>query len=74
MKTKDFVLKKIPLEDFIVILTDAYDNGANYVDIVGQSDDLQDTIGIVIRESYFEQSSPENIPTKFSEEDISLLI
>ena len=44
--------KKIPLKIFIEILQDAWDKGADYIDIIGMPDTIQDNISIAIKEEY----------------------
>jgi len=46
------VFKKIPLEVFINILQDAWNKGADYIDIIGVPDQVQDNIAVAIREEY----------------------
>jgi len=55
---KEIVLKKIPLKIFIDVLTDAWNQGADFIDIIGQADEVQDNIGIAIKQEYYSQ--PEN--------------
>lgn len=66
-------LKKIPLKPFLEALTDIYNRGVDYVDIIGTSGDEQDSIGIAIKEEYF--SEPEEEEEKdLSDEDLNQLI
>ena len=68
----------------IETLTHIYDAGADYVDIVGTQDDVQDTINIVVQEEYMteeplgdeplQEEEEDDIPTKLSDEDINNLI
>lgn len=44
--------KKIPLRIFIDILHDAWNKGADYIDIIGVADQVQDNIAVAIREEY----------------------
>lgn len=44
--------KKIPLKVFMDILHDAWNKGADYIDIIGIADEVQDNIAIAIREEY----------------------
>lgn len=44
--------KKIPLKVFLDILHDAWEKGADYIDIVGVPDEVQDNIAVAIREEY----------------------
>jgi len=46
------IFKKIPLEVFINILQDAWNKGADYIDIIGVPDQVQDNIAVAIREEY----------------------
>ena len=46
---KEVKLQKIPLEAFIEALVHLYENGANFVDIIGVPDVDQDVIGLAVR-------------------------
>lgn len=52
MENKEVVFKKIPLKVFIDILHDAWHKGADYIDIIGVADQVQDNIAVAIREEY----------------------
>lgn len=52
MENNEVIFKKIPLKVFLHILQDAWEKGADYVDIVGIPDEVQDNIAIAIREEY----------------------
>lgn len=81
-------LNKIPLAQFISILEEIYDSGANYVDIEGfpdvDSGELKDIIKLIIRPEYLTDDEEEEIDDvdvkyeenndKLSDEDISDLI
>ena len=56
MKTTNFTIKKIPLEEFISILIELYDGGADFVDVTGKPNSEQDTIQISVLQEYM---SPE---------------
>ena len=43
---------KVRLKEFVEMLSDLYDNGADYVDIVGMKDNAQDTIILEVRDEY----------------------
>lgn len=45
-------IRKIHLNTLIQILVDLYDRGIEYVDIIGQLDDKQDTIGLSFNKDY----------------------
>lgn len=49
----EIILKKIPLKIFINVLTDAWNQGADFVDIIGQANEIQDNIGIAIKQEYY---------------------
>ena len=81
---KEVRFRKINLQFLIETLTHIYDAGADYVDIVGTQDDVQDTINIVVQEEYMteeplgdeplQEEEEDDIPTKLSDEDINNLI
>lgn len=48
----EVIFKKIPLRVFINILNDAWNKGADYIDIIGVPDQVQDNIAVAIREEY----------------------
>ena len=50
-------LRKIPLANFIDILTQLYDEGADYVDIIGKPNDFQDIMQLVVREEYVDREA-----------------
>ena len=60
MENKNEVtLRKIPLKIFLEVLTDAYNRGADYIDIIGTPNELQDNIGIAIKEDYYTKGDGE---------------
>ena len=75
-------IRKIPLEQFIQILSDIYDGGAEYIDIVADKNSKEnsftDVMRIVIKPEYTnvieDDDDDEDINTSFSEEDINKLI
>lgn len=74
---KEVRFRKINLQFLIETLTHIYDAGADYVDIIGIQDDVQDTINIVVQEEYMnteENEEEENDDDKLSDEDINNLI
>jgi hypothetical protein len=52
MENNEVIFKKIPLKVFLDILHDAWEKGADYVDIVGVPDEVQDNIAVAIRQEY----------------------
>lgn len=59
MENNEVTFKKIPLKVFLDILQDAWEKGADYVDMVGVPDEVQDNIAVVIREEYI-NADPED--------------
>ena len=79
---KEIRFRKINLQMLIETLTHIYDAGADYVDIVGMQDDVQDTINIIVQEEYMTEEPLEEEPLEedddepqtLSDEDINNLI
>jgi hypothetical protein len=79
---KEVRFRKINLQFLIETLTHIYDAGADYVDIVGTQDDVQDTINIIVQDDYMtdepleeEEDIPnDDEPQTLSDEDINNLI
>jgi hypothetical protein len=79
-------LRKIPLEGLIQILTDLFEEGADYIDISGQQDDREggaiDVIKITVKPEYMSDDNELEIevdmegerPASLSEEDLNDLI
>lgn len=58
---QEITLRKIPLRILIEVLSDAYNKGADYVDIIGTPNELQDSIGIAIKEEYYTKGDKEDV-------------
>lgn len=81
---KEIRFRKINLQFLIETLTHIYDAGADYVDIVGTQDDVQDTINIIVQDDYMtdepldeeplQEEESDDEPQKLSDEDINNLI
>jgi hypothetical protein len=81
---KEIRFRKINLQFLIETLTHIYDAGADYVDIVGTQDDVQDTINIIVQDDYMtdepldeeplQEEEGDDEPQKLSDEDINNLI
>lgn len=81
---QEITLKKIPLKILIEVLTDAWNKGADFVDIIGVPDELQDNIGIAIKEDYYTKGDKEDLDVdieleidpskKFDDNDLNQLI
>ena len=58
-------LHKIPLSEFIGLLTDLYDSGADFVDISGENsvdgEQLKDTIKITIKLEYLSDYNEDDV-------------
>ncbi len=59
-KPNEVVLVKIPLKHLIDTLVMIYSDGADYVDIVGVPNEMQDSIGIVVRDEYMAKDDGED--------------
>ena len=69
----------IILEEFIDMLKDAYNAGADYIDLIAQDGDGQDRLGVVVREEYmnFDRVRPykdKNIPKILTKTELVLLV
>jgi len=82
-KENEIRLKKIPLKIFLEALTDIYNRGVDFIDIIGKHGEEQDSIGIAIKEEYFsnddildEEGEDREIdfPKDLSDEDLNQLI
>lgn len=65
-------IRKVPLEMFLDVLTDLYNKGVDYVDIIGILDDKQDSIGISFSKDYMNEELQENfdkIPVSVKKDD-----
>ena len=81
-------LRKIPLEGLIQILTNLFEEGADFIDISGQQDEREegsvDVIKITVKPEYMSDDSEleievdmqeeEDKPNSLSEDDINELI
>jgi hypothetical protein len=79
MENNEVTFKKIPLKIFIEILQDAWDRGADYIDIIGVADAIQDNISIAIKEEYMHREEDEedieiNPNKDITDEDLNQLI
>jgi len=69
-------VRKIPLEMFIQTLQELYDNGADYIDISGDSnnsdDKLKDTLIIIVKPEYLSNFNEDEETEEYDEEEISI--
>lgn len=60
MKDNNVKIRKIHLDTLLKVLVEMYDKGVDYIDIVGEIKDVQDTIGISFCEDYMNKDMREN--------------
>lgn len=78
--SKQVKFRKIPLKLLIETLIHIHDSGADYIDIIGVQDDVQDVVTIAVEEEYLRDDTtekPDNIDLindKLSDEDINDLL
>lgn len=71
----EVTIKKIPLKPLLDILQDVWEKGADYVDIIGVTGDVQNNVLIAIRDDYMnseeeeEQSPKKETPDGGDDED-----
>ena len=77
----DVILRKIPLSILLDHLTEIYNSGVDYIDILGVNGEEQDRIGIAFNSSYMSPEEDTNlnqdesqINIKLSDEDLNQLI
>jgi len=71
MENKEVTFKKIPLKVLIDILQDAWDTGADYVDIIGIADVIQDEIAIVVKEEYITEEDNDEYEVDRGDKDLT---
>ena len=69
---KIITLQKIPIKNLMEILSELYNDGADYIDISGMPNVEQDVISISVREEYMNQDEEYN--GDLSDEDLNQLI
>lgn len=63
-KNENVILRKIFLAGFIDMLNELYDNGADYVDLIGSLSGRQDSIIVQVREEYIREDLTEDYLNK----------
>lgn len=63
---------KVPLDLLIKVLQDTWDIGADYVDIIGVPDAIQEEISIAVRDEYISNEEEEGEEESSSEEQTDL--
>lgn len=56
-KKNEVRLKKIPIDMFLQVLTEIYERGVDYFDIIGIPDEEQDTISIIYSADYMSKDA-----------------
>ena len=76
MKTKEgVILKKIYLEEFIDILIDIYDSGADYINMICMPEGNQHMITLEVKEEYmFTEDREEEEGNKLTDEELNQLM
>ena len=67
-------LRKVPVKPLIEMLMEAYNNGLDFVDVVGSHDDVQDMLGLGFYEEYYsrEQRKTTYVELEEDEEEFKL--
>lgn len=71
MENREVTFKKIPLKILIDILQDAWETGADYVDIIGIADVIQDEIAIVVKEEYITEEDDNEYEVDRSDKNLT---
>lgn len=73
---KIITLQKIPIKNLMEILSELYDDGADFIDISGMPNVEQDVISIFVREEYMNQDEEydEEHNGDLSDDDLNQLI
>jgi len=53
------IARKIDLHSFIQTLIEVYNSGADYIDLIGKSEETSDTVSIVVHEDYLSDEEEE---------------
>jgi len=69
MNMKNLLIQKIPLLPLLELLSQLYEEGAEYIDITGMASRKEDTLGIAVREEYYVSPKEE-----LSEDELNKLI
>lgn len=57
---KQVKLRKIHLDTLMKVLVELYDKGVDYIDVIGTTDKVQDSIGISFCSEYMNEDMREN--------------
>ena len=58
MRKKEFKIQMVHLESFISLLMDVYEQGVDFIDIVGFPNNSEDTLRIVMRDEVIGEPLP----------------
>jgi hypothetical protein len=76
-------IRKVHLQTLLDILSDLFDKGVDFVDIIGTLDDEQDSLGISFSKEYMAEEYmgnfdnidiPNQLKTNLSDDDLNQLI
>ena len=75
MKNKKYTVEKVPIEDLLIALNEAYEMGADFIDItlICKGDKERDQLLLDIQEDYYTEGIPEE-DRKLDESDFNNLI
>lgn len=75
MKTKKYTVEKVPIQDLLIALNEAYEMGADYIDmtLICKGGDEKDQLLLDIQEDYYAEDVPEE-DRKLDESDFNNLI
>lgn len=59
MEDSKNIARKIDLHSFIQALIKVYNSGADYIDLIGKSEETSDTVSIVVHEDYLSDEEEE---------------
>lgn len=65
-------IRKVDLETFIDVLMDIYNQGVDYVDIIGISGEVQDSVAVSFSKEYMSKEHIDNFDNINSDNDGSL--
>ena len=70
MENNELIIRKIPLKALMEILRDAWDRGADYIDIIGSTADVQDNVAVAIRPEYMNVNPDDEFEIEVEESDV----
>lgn len=75
MRNKKYTVKKVPIQDLLIALNEAYEIGADYIDItlICKGDEERDQLLLDIQEDYYAEDIFEE-EKKLDEKDFNNLI